>query len=193
MRQCGFAGVRRLTIRQSIQLITRNIHRRLRLAEKRHNRLTRMSTNNRDRRLRRVLLARDLRHERLRAHDVERGDAEQLRWVEDARVLEDFGRDGHRAVDGVGDDEEVGFGAEFGGAFDEVADDAGVDLEEVIAGHAGLAWVDGVLDGSVLWENGGEGLTWDTGWDDNHIGAGEGLLHASILGQVTRDFLSTTS
>ena len=127
------------TVRQRIQLILRHLDLRLGQTPQRHNRLPRMSSNNRNYRLTRVLLARELRHECLSPHHVKSGDAEQLLGVEDAGGFEDLGRDGNGAVDGVGDDEDVGVGAVGGDAFDEVADDAGVDLEEVVTGHARFA------------------------------------------------------
>ena len=61
-----------------------------------------------------------------------------LLGVKLASARQDFGGDGDGAVDGVADDEDVGFGAEVGDALDQALDDAGVDLEEVVAGHAGF-------------------------------------------------------
>ena len=77
-----------------------------------------MSPNHRNNRLRRILGARDRLHESLRTHDIQRGDAEQLLGVEFAGVGEDFGGDGDGAVDWIGDDEDVGFGAVLCDAFD---------------------------------------------------------------------------
>jgi hypothetical protein len=48
--------------------------------------------------------------------------------------------DRDRGVDGVGYHVEDGVRAVFGAVGHEVADDARVDLEKVVAGHAGLAW-----------------------------------------------------
>ena len=86
-----------------------------------------------------VLLAGELLDEGLGADDVEGGDAEEALGVEDAGALEHLGGDGHRAVYGVGDDEDERLGAVLGHTLDEVADDAGVDLEEVVACHARFA------------------------------------------------------
>jgi hypothetical protein len=65
------------------------------------------------------------------ADDVEGGHAEELLGVVDTLALEDLGCDRDGAVDGVGDDEDVGVGAVVGGVFGEVADDGGVGVEEV--------------------------------------------------------------
>ena len=47
--------------------------------------------------------------------------------------------DGDGGVDGVGDHVDHRLGAIRGDGLGEARDDAGVDLEEVVAGHAGLA------------------------------------------------------
>lgn len=70
--------------------------------------------------------------------------------------------------DGVGDDQNEGLGGELGNALDEIPDNAGVDLEQVITGHARLPG--------------------NTSRDDNNIGASKSVLQAVILGQVTGDF-----
>lgn len=100
-----------------------------------------MSTNDRDHRLRRVTLAGDALHESLGTHDIEGGDTEKLLRVELAGLLEDLGGDWNSAVHRVGDDEDEGVRAVLGDALDEALHDASVDLEEVIASHAGLACV----------------------------------------------------
>ena len=41
---------------------------------------------------------------------------------------------------GFGNDKEESFGAVLGDSGDEVADDASVDFEEIIAGHTWFAW-----------------------------------------------------
>jgi hypothetical protein len=86
-----------------------------------------------------VGLASDLGNEGLCADNIECGDTEQLLGVELAGGLEDLGGDGNSAVDGVGDDEDKGVGAVFGNTLHEVSDNAGVDLEQVVTGHARLA------------------------------------------------------
>jgi hypothetical protein len=85
--------------------------------------------------------ASDALDEGLGADNVEGGDTEQLLGVEDAGLGEDLGGNGHGAVDGVGDDEDEGLGAVLGDTLDQALYDAGVDLEEIVAGHARLACV----------------------------------------------------
>ena len=89
-----------------------------------------MATDDRDVFVRRVGVL-ELADETAGAHDVEGGDTEEALGVVDALALEDLGGDGDGAVDGVGDDEDVGVGARVGGGFGEVADDGGVGVEEV--------------------------------------------------------------
>lgn len=72
-----------------------------------------------------------LGNEAARAHDVEGGDAEEALGVVDACGFENLGGDGDGGVDGVGDDEDVGFGGGRGDGFSEVADYGGVGVEEV--------------------------------------------------------------
>ena len=86
-----------------------------------------------------VLLADDLGNEGLGTDNVECGDTEQLLGVEDTSGLEELGGNGDGGVDRVGDDKDVGLGAVLGDALNEALDDAGVDLEEVVTGHARLA------------------------------------------------------
>ena len=73
----------------------------------------------------------DLGDEAGGADDVESGDTEELLWVVDTPLFENFGRDWDGAVDGVRDDEHVGIRAVLGAGFGEVADDGGVCVEEV--------------------------------------------------------------
>ena len=72
-----------------------------------------------------------LRYEAAGAYDVERRDAKQAFGIVDAGCFENFGADGHGAVYGVGDDEDVGVGGGLGAGFGEVADYGGVGIEEV--------------------------------------------------------------
>jgi len=55
----------------------------------------------------------------------------------------------------------------LGDALDQALDDAGVDLEQVVTRHAGLAR--------------------DAGGDDDDVGAGEGVLQAVVFGEETVD------
>jgi hypothetical protein len=116
-----------------------------------------------------VLLAGELLGEGLGADNVEGGDTEETAGVEDAGGLEDLSGDGDGGVDGVGDDADEGLGAELGNALDQVADDAGVDLEQVVTGHAGLAG--------------------NAGGDNDDVSAGQGILQAVVFGQETGEFL----
>ena len=77
--------------------------------------------------------------ERLGADAIEGGDAEEPLGVVHALLLENLRRDGNGGVDGVGDHVDHRLGAIRGDGLGEARDDAGVDLEEVVAGHAGLA------------------------------------------------------
>lgn len=81
----------------------------------------------------------DPRKESSSSDDVEGGYAKYVSGVEDIRLFEGSGDDGDGGVDGVGNDEDIGFWGDFGDDFDQAFDDAGVDVEEVIAGHSWLA------------------------------------------------------
>lgn len=130
---------RKLTVSQGIELVLRNVDGRLGLAPQGNNGLAGVTTDDGDASLAGVALAGDLSDESLGANNIEGGNTEQLLGVELAGGLEDLGGDGDGAVDGVGDDENEGFGAVLGDALDEVSDDAGVDLEQIVTGHARLA------------------------------------------------------
>ncbi|RUP46486.1 LOW QUALITY PROTEIN: hypothetical protein BC936DRAFT_146904 [Jimgerdemannia flammicorona] len=54
-------------------------------------------------------------------------------------LLENLGHNGDSGVDGVGDDQHESLGTELGGGGGEIPDDTGIDLEQVVASHAGLA------------------------------------------------------
>ncbi len=100
------------------------------------------------------LTASGLSNKRVGAEHIEGGDTKDLLWVIDAVTLEDLSRDGNSGVDGVGDDEERCLWAVLGACISQGGDDGGVGVEEVIAGHARLAW--------------------DTGRDDDDVGTLEG-------------------
>lgn len=100
-----------------------------------------MTTHNRDSGLAGVTLSTSgILHESLGTDDVEGGDTEQLLGIELASLLQHLGGDRDGAVDGVGDDQDVCVGSIFGDALNKTLDDAGVDLEEVVTGHARLAY-----------------------------------------------------
>jgi hypothetical protein len=127
------------TVDKSIHLVSRDVYTWLCLAEERYNGLARVSTNDGDVQVARVLLASDFSYKGLSADDVQGGDTEELLGVEDACLLEDLGGDGNGRVDGVGDDEDEGLGAVLGNTLDEALDDTGVDLEKIITSHTRLA------------------------------------------------------
>lgn len=108
------------------------------------------------------------------ADDVEAGDTEEALWVVDALGLEDLGDDWDGRVDWVGDNEDVGVGGGLGGSLGQVADDRGVGVEEVIAGHAWLAGNTGWdQDDLGILESGGE-----AGW--GWLVAGDGGLGVDV-------------
>lgn len=80
----------------------------------------------------------ELLGEGLGTNDIQSGDTEEALGVEDTGGLEDLGGNGDGRVDGVGDDQDEGLGGELGDTLDQVTDNAGIDLEEVVTGHAGL-------------------------------------------------------
>lgn len=55
-------------------------------------------------------------------------------------LLEDFGDDRDSRVDRVGDDAHKCLGCELGSSSSKITDNAGVDFEEVVAGHTRLSW-----------------------------------------------------
>ena len=128
-----------LTVHESIQLVGGDVDRRLGLAEERNDGFARVSSDDGDGGLCRVLLADDGGHEGLGTNNIEGGDTEEALGVEDAGALEHLGGNGHRRVDGVGDDQHESLGAVLGNALDEALHDAGIDLEKIVTGHARLA------------------------------------------------------
>jgi len=127
------------TVGKGVKLLLWDVYSRLGLAEKRNNGLARVSTNDWNDGLLWVSLAGDALDKGLGTDDIESGDTEQLLWVELAGGLQYLGSDWDGAVDWVGDDKEVGVWAVLGDTLDEVANDAGVDLEEIVTGHTWLA------------------------------------------------------
>jgi hypothetical protein len=132
-------GKGKLTGGQGIELVLGDVDGRLGLAPQGNNGLAGVTADDGNGSLAGVGLAGDLSNKGLCADNVEGGDTEKLLGVELAGGLEDLGGDGDSAVDGVGDDEDKGVGAVFGNTLHEVSDDAGVDLEQVVTGHARLA------------------------------------------------------
>lgn len=140
----------RHTVGQSIKLVLWNVHSRLGLAEERHNGLARVATNDGDDSLLWVSLASNALDKGLGADNVEGGNTEELLGVEDTGSLENLGGNWHSAVDGVGDDEHVGVWAVLGDTLDQVTHNSGIDLEEVVAGHARLACIVSALAGTGI-------------------------------------------
>lgn len=128
-----------LTVDKSIVLVGGDVHSRLSLAEQGNDGGSRVAANDGDVELGGDALAGDAGNEGLGADDVEGGDTEEPLGVKHASTLEHLGGNGDGGVDGVGDDEDECLGAVLGDALDEALDDAGVDLEEIVAGHARLA------------------------------------------------------
>jgi hypothetical protein len=156
------------TVDESIVLVVGDSDGGRDLAEEGHNGLARVSTDNGDGQLLRLGLASDLGHKGLGADNVKSGDTEEALGVEDVLGLENLGRDGHGGVDRVGDDEDEGLGGDLSSNLDEALDNAGVDLEQVITGHAGLAR--------------------NASGDDNDVRILEGGLGAIVGWQVSGDF-----
>jgi hypothetical protein len=114
----------------------------LSLAEERDDGLARVTTNDRDGGLRGVLLAAQRSNKGLGTDDIEGGDTKEALRIEDVVLLENLRGDWDGAVYGVGDNEEESLGAVLVDTLDEITDNASVDLEQVVTGHAGLAWED---------------------------------------------------
>lgn len=128
-----------LTFDKSVILVSGDVQGGGSLAEEGDNSLARVTTNNRDLGLGGVLLARVFLDEGLGTDNVEGGHTEEAFRVKDASGFEHLSGNRDGRVDGVGDDQDEGLGGEFGNSLDEVADNAGVDLEQVITGHTRLA------------------------------------------------------
>lgn len=151
-----------------------------------------MTANDGDGSLGGILLASELLSESLGTNDVEGGDAKEAFWVENASSLENLSGDGDGRVDGVRDDEDKSLGAMFCDALDEGVDDAGIDLEQVVAAHAGLACWGRKAVNSARAELRGVWIglrTRNSSGDDNDISASESLLKTVVLGQVSLDGL----
>ena len=103
-----------------------------------------------------------LGHEGVGTHDVEGGDTEHAFLVVDAVLLQDLGEDRDGRVDRVGDDGHLRVGAVLGDGVGEVSVEGGVDGEQVLAGHTGLAG--------------------HAGWDDDDVGVLEGGVGSFGLG-----------
>lgn len=61
-------------------------------------------------------------------------------WIVNIVLLEYLGDDGDSGVDRVRDDAHERLGCVFGSSRGKVTDDACIDIEQVITGHARLSW-----------------------------------------------------
>jgi len=129
-----------LTVGQCIELVFWNVDLGLSLAPQGHDGLARVTADDGDDGLCRVLLSGIALDKGLGTNDIKSSDAEKLLRVEDAGGLKHLGSDRNSAVDGVGNDKEVCVGTVLGNTLDEVANNACVDLEQIITGHARLPY-----------------------------------------------------
>ena len=98
-----------------------------------------MAPNNWDGELARVTLANNLRNEGLGTDNVQGSNTKQTGWIKAFVLLEHLCSNWDGRVDRVGDDENKCLGAVFSDPLDEALDNTGVDLKEIISGHARLA------------------------------------------------------
>jgi hypothetical protein len=105
------------------------------LAEQRDDGLAGVATNDND-----VLVGRVgalvLGDEAGGADNIEGGDTEETLGVVDTGLLQDLSGNRDGAVDGVGDNEDVGLGRVLGDGLGEVADNGGVGVEQVFSSLA---------------------------------------------------------
>lgn len=124
---------------ESIVLVVGNGRRGLDLAEEGNDGLARVTANDGDGQVLGLLLASEASNEGLSADNVEGGDTEETLGVEDVLGLEDLSGDRDGGVDGVRDDEDEGLGGDLSSNLDKTLDDTGIDIEQIITGHTGLA------------------------------------------------------
>jgi hypothetical protein len=87
----------------------------------------------------RRIRALDLAHGAGSTNHIQGGNTEQTLGVIDTGLLEDLADNWDSRVHGVGYNEDVGVGGGLSNGFGKVTDDRGVGVEEIVAGHAGLA------------------------------------------------------
>lgn len=161
------------TLDQVGHLLVWDAHGGLSLAEERDNGLSGVTTNDWDGGLGRLLVSDNLGDEGLGTNDIEGGDTEEALCVEDTLGLQDLGGNWDGGVDRVGDDQDVSLRCNLGDNLDEALDDAGVDVEKIITGHARFSW--------------------DTSRNDDDVRILECLLGTVILREVAGDFLIIVS
>ena len=129
------------TLNKGSIFVRGNLDSRFSQAEKGHNGLARMAANDWNNSFGRIFLSSEALNKGFGTNDVEGSDTKEALRVEDVGLLHDFCRNWDSRVDWVGDDENICLGAKFCNPLDQVANDTCVDLEEVITGHARLAWL----------------------------------------------------
>mmetsp|Transcript_40301 Transcript_40301/g.114086 ORF Transcript_40301/g.114086 Transcript_40301/m.114086 type:complete len:229 (+) Transcript_40301:591-1277(+) len=107
--------------------------------------------------------------ESLGADHVQSGHAKQLLRVVDTHALQGLGGDGDGGVHRVGDHGNASLRAELAAGLHDALDNASVDLEEIISGHAGL--------------------TGNSGGNNNNIAAAESLAQLVIAHESLCDGL----
>lgn len=127
------------TVDKSVVLVGRDVDSGLGGAEEGQDGLARVATNNGDGELLGLGLANNLGNKSLGTDNVQSSNTKEALGVKDLLGLEDLGGDGDGGVDGVGDDEDEGLGGNISNDLNEALDDAGVDVEEIVTGHARLA------------------------------------------------------
>jgi hypothetical protein len=128
-----------LTVDERVVLVSWDVYRGLSLAEERDDGLSRVTSNDGNGGVGGGLLAADGSNEGLGTDNIEGGDTEELLGVKHASALEDLGGNGDSRVDRVGDDQKEGLRGILGDTLDEALHNAGVDLEQIVTGHARLA------------------------------------------------------
>ena len=98
-----------------------------------------MASNDWNGELARVTLANNLSNEGLGTDNVQGSNTKETSWIEAFVLPKHLCGNWDGRVDGVGDDENKCLGAVISDPLDEALDNTGVDLEEIISGHARLA------------------------------------------------------
>ena len=80
------------------------------LGQERHNRNSRVPTNHMDIDLGRLKTL-DRRDKSRGPHNIERSNSKEFLGIKDAGLFQDFGKDGNSRVDGIRNDQKVGFWA----------------------------------------------------------------------------------
>lgn len=131
------------------------------------NGLAGMTANDWDGELLWVGVAGHLGNESLSSDNVEGGDTEELFWVEHIVLLQNLSSNWDSGVDWVGNDENECIWSILSNASNQVLDNASVNLEQIVSGHARLSW--------------------DTSWDDNNVGTSKRVLETIVLWKMASD------